>query len=378
MPRVCVIIPAYNATRTIERTLRSAAGQTYADLEIFVVDDGSTDGTGDLARRVSGDDKRITILRQNNAGVAAARNLALARTSCALTTWLDADDIWHPRKIERQLEVFEASGRTASLVYTGYRLIDDDDRIIPNFRTLVDVSGHTICRQIATNFFSNVSSIMVPTPLARQFGGHDPGLRARGIEGAEDLLLQLQLSSIGPVACCREALVGYRMHASNMSLSHARAARSNIRAIDMVAERVSGIPDWVIRMGRARTAGYVFHLARNGNLPAAFSLLGELLRKQPGYTALALALILSWTIRSALGLGPKRDPDVGRMFADADPRSAPWEDHMILTRRHRRALDLADRARSDRVGSASGFDLPADNRGTGSFQTNANASAPRQ
>ena len=206
------------------------------------------------------------------------------------------------------------------------------------------MSGHTLCRQIATNFFSNISSIMIPTKLARKFGGHDPRLREWGIQGAEDLLLQLQLSTIGPAACCREALVGYRMHRQNMSLGYGRAARSNIRAINLVAELEPRIPTWVLKLGRARTAGYALHMLRQGDARGALRLLAELAREQPGYTALTLLLILRWQLHDAKVAKGLADPDVGKPFSEADPETAPWHGHMILTRRHDRALDRADRA----------------------------------
>ena len=339
---VTVIIPAYNAETTLARTLESALAQTYQDLEIFIVDDGSTDATSALAREVAGGDPRVTILQQENAGVAAARDLALARASGKFTSWLDADDIWHPTKIEKQLAVFRDAREMPSFVYTGYRLIDSDDLIVPNFRPLTDVSGHTICRQTATNFFSNVSSIMVPTQLARKFGGHDPRLRAWGIEGAEDLLLQLQLSTLGPAGCCREALIGYRMHSDNMSLGHKRAARSNLKAIDLIEEMEADIPDWVFRLGRARTIGYVLHILKDGDARGAVELLWHLMRDQPLYSLLTLGLIAQWQLGDVFTKRTVRDPEIGNKFGDADPASAIWREHMLLTPWHRRSLEAAD------------------------------------
>ncbi|MBC55506.1 MAG: glycosyl transferase family 2 [Confluentimicrobium sp.] len=347
--RVTVIIPAYNARATLGRTLQSVFDQTHRNLEIFVVDDGSTDSTPLLAERAACRDKRVIVLRQQNAGVAAARNLALARASGEYTAWLDADDLWHPTKIEKQLAVFANAPEPPSFVYTGYRLIDTDDRILPNFRTLTDVSGHTLCRQIATNFFSNVSSIMIPTELARRFGGHDPRLRGWGIEGAEDLLLQLQLSTIGPAGCCPEALVGYRMHPHNMSRGHKRAARSNLRALDLIEEMDPDVPGWVFRLGRARTVGYVLHMLHGGDVAGARALLWCVLKRQPLYTLLTLVLIARWKLCAALGIGPQRDPEVGADFLQADPARAPWHGHMLLTSWHRRRLDAADAARREAI-----------------------------
>lgn len=348
MPRVTVVIPAYNATPTLVRTVNSVVAQTYDDLEIFVVDDGSTDATAELALQIAETDHRITVIRQRNAGVAAARNAALVRASGELTTWLDADDLWRPEKIERQVAVFDAASRQPSLVYTGYRLIDLEDRVIENFRTLADVSGYSTCRQIATNFFSNVSSIMAPTELAQQVGGHDTRLRDWRMEGAEDLLMQLQLSALGPVACCREALVGYRMHPNNMSLGYGRAARSNLKAIEQAARFLDDVPKWVVELGRARTVGYALHMVAAGDVGGARALVGDLMKENAGYTTLTLALIFGWLAKKAVGLGPRRDPELGKPFLDADPDTVPWHGHMILAPWHRRALDRCDAALSDK------------------------------
>lgn len=342
MPYVTVIVPAYNAGATLARTLQSVQDQTFRDFEAFVIDDGSTDATAAIAEAFASKDPRFTLIRQPNAGVAAARNNGLARASGQYVSWLDADDIWHPAKLERQIRVFERSPTPLSFVYTGYRLIDCGDRIIPNFRTLADVSGDTVCRQIATNFFSNVSSIMVPVYLARRFGGHDSRLREWGIQGAEDLLLQLRLASVGAAGCCAEALVGYRMHHENMSLDNARAARSNLKALDLIEESGVGVPAWVFRLGRARTAGYCLHLLRDGRPGAALRVLGTLLARQPAYTLLVLALIVHWQYRKWRDPGLNADPETGRLFKDADPQTAPWFGHMVLTPWHRRDLERAD------------------------------------
>lgn len=354
MTQVSVIIPAFNAQATLARTVRSAMAQTHADLEILVVDDGSTDATRALAESLAVEDGRVSVLHQANAGVAKARNLALSQVTSPFTTWLDADDIWHPTKIEKQLAIFNAQMTPPSLVYTGYRLIDAQDTVIPNFRTLADTSGRTLCRQLASNFFSNVSSILVPTDLVRQFGGHDPRLRAWGMEGAEDFLLQMQLSTLGPITCCREALVGYRMHQANMSLGHSRAAQSNLKAIDLIAALQPDLPNWVLKLGRARTVGYALHMLRYGNNRKSLRLLWDLMQGQPGYTMLTLFLILQWQARTALGFGKVMDPDVGRPFDLAQPELVPWEGHMILTGWHERALVREDSLRNARVDQEKG------------------------
>jgi glycosyltransferase involved in cell wall biosynthesis len=111
MSLVSVIIPAYNAASCITECLESVLVQTHRDLEVIVVDDGSTDATGDLANAVR--DPRIQVLRQTNRGAAAARNAGLSRCRGDYVQYLDADDLLSPRKIEKQLAALERSPTTA-------------------------------------------------------------------------------------------------------------------------------------------------------------------------------------------------------------------------------------------------------------------------
>lgn len=345
MPRVSVIIPAFNAEATLAETVRSVTAQTEERLEILVVDDGSTDGTAALAVALARSEPRLTLIRQVNAGVAAARNAGLARARGDYVAWLDADDLWRPTKIEKQLAVFAAAPTPLGFVYTGYRMIDAAGMVIRNPRTLADVSGATVGRQIATTYFTNVSSIMAPKVLARALGGHDTRLRDWGMEGAEDLLLQLRLALCASVGCVREALVGYRMHGANMSRAIGRAARSNEKALELIAQAAPDIPEWVFRQGRARMVGFAFQMARAGDARGGAALLARLTAGQPLAVAAMLLQIARWMAREAARLRPP-DPEIGRAFAEADPASAPWEGHMLLSRRLRRRLERLDAARA--------------------------------
>lgn len=96
-----VVIPAYNAARTLDEAIRSVLAQTVAASDILVIDDGSTDDTGDIAARYGG---TVRVIRQGNAGAAAATTVGLTNVSAPFVAGLDADDIWLPEKAERQLE----------------------------------------------------------------------------------------------------------------------------------------------------------------------------------------------------------------------------------------------------------------------------------
>jgi len=99
--RYSVVIPAFNAADTIEETIRSVLAQTIQPEQIIVVDDGSTDGTGDVARRLS---SIVLIVRQDNKGVGGATTTGLSIVETPLVATLDADDLWLPHKMVLQIE----------------------------------------------------------------------------------------------------------------------------------------------------------------------------------------------------------------------------------------------------------------------------------
>src|SRR5882724_12888422 len=98
---ISVIIPAHNARAFIADTLASAQAQTYENLEIIVIDDGSTGDTATIVEAIAARDLRVRLLHQQNQGVASARNFAIRESLGTLIAPLDADDLWHPEKIAR-------------------------------------------------------------------------------------------------------------------------------------------------------------------------------------------------------------------------------------------------------------------------------------
>ena len=126
MPRVSVVIPTFNCERFIERTIDSALRQTYRDFEIIVVDDGSTDGTQAVLARYGG---VLRCMYQANQGASAARNVALASASGEFIAYLDADDLWDPEKLARQVEYLDAYP-ACGFVHTEVAVIDEQDAVL--------------------------------------------------------------------------------------------------------------------------------------------------------------------------------------------------------------------------------------------------------
>ncbi|MCK5607342.1 glycosyltransferase [Candidatus Pacearchaeota archaeon] len=127
MPKVSVIIPTYNRSHVIYRSIQSVLNQTYQDFEIIVVDDGSTDNTEDVIRNFN--DSRIIYIRHNdNKGVAAARNTGIKASKSEYIAFQDSDDEWFSEKLNKQIEAFEMNPEIG-IIYTDMLRINKEGEI---------------------------------------------------------------------------------------------------------------------------------------------------------------------------------------------------------------------------------------------------------
>lgn len=227
-PLVTVIIPAFNGANTLDATLRSARAQTHAELEIIVVNDGSTDQTAEIVDIHARQDGRVRRLDQANGGVARARNGGLAAASGAFVAPLDADDLWHPEKIALQVAAIEAAGADCALAYNWYRRIDRQNRIT-RVSASPEIAGCVLHRHIYWNFIANGSTPLVRAAVAKQIG-YDPVLHDTGVQGCEDYLFQLRVARQHRFACVPAFLTGYRVTPDAMSNDNTRMIRSELLA----------------------------------------------------------------------------------------------------------------------------------------------------
>ncbi|UCI34542.1 glycosyltransferase family 2 protein [Mesorhizobium sp. B4-1-4] len=233
---VSVIIPAHNAQDTIDETLRSVRSQTHRALEIIVVDDGSRDQTIAIARRHMEIDPRMRLIEQANAGVAAARNTGWQAARSNLIAFVDADDLWAPTKIERQLAVFDRTDEKVGLVYCWYLVVDaqgkvTDDQHRPNWR------GDVLERLFHGNFVGNGSAALVRRQALIDAGGFESGLREAGAQGCEDILFYCRVAERYHFEVVEEPLVGYRYLPGNMSSNMTRMLRSWMLVVDEMLGR---------------------------------------------------------------------------------------------------------------------------------------------
>jgi glycosyltransferase involved in cell wall biosynthesis len=205
-PLVSVVVPSYNRAPLLARTLRGVLAQEFIDLEVVVVDDGSTD---DTAGMLANADTRVRVIRnQRSEGVSAARNRGVAAARGEWIAFCDDDDLWSPHKLIRQLEAADGAG--AGWVYAGDVHIDAALRVLSGGPPLDPEA--VLARMSRSNPLpSGSSNVLVRTSVLASIGGFDPTLRR-----TEDWDLWIRLARTGSPGWVREPLVAYSFHAGNV------------------------------------------------------------------------------------------------------------------------------------------------------------------
>jgi glycosyltransferase involved in cell wall biosynthesis len=257
---VSVIIPTYNGERFLGRTLASALAQTYDPLEIVVVDDGSIDRTPIIVEAAAARDSRIRFLRMQQSGVAAARNFGISRARGNLIAPLDADDLWHPEKIARQVGVMKASTPVVGLVYCWSIRIDENDFLLEAAVANSTPQGLVTEELAKSNFLHTSSSPLIKRSCIDAIGGYDAGLRH-----AEDWKLYLALSEICEFAVVPEYLVGYRQWSASLTRDIPGLVQSLELFTQWLLEKWPDIPKEISRERTHRVNAYLARLAFEQN-----------------------------------------------------------------------------------------------------------------
>lgn len=281
-PLVSIIIPAFNAEQTIAESMFSALNQTYGNTEIIVVDDGSTDGTGEITAAFAAREPKVTLLKQVNSGVSSARNAGIARARGVFIAPLDADDLWHPTKLARQVEAALRSPEPPGFVYAWTRRIDMAGRVIDSQRPS-HYRGHVAHRHVYENFVGTGSSVLWSRSALSETAGYD-----EAFSHGEDYLLQLQIATHHPVEVVAEYLVGYRLTPGSLSLDKDGMLEAWPRIRKRVLQLCPHVPTYVHDWAHGRRCAlHAETRAWQGRPFSCALLLGQGLWFDPGWT-------LSW------------------------------------------------------------------------------------
>lgn len=208
MPKISVIIPAYNASATVLETIHSVQIQTFSDFEIVVVDDGSTDNT--LAILQSINDERLRIISSKNGGVASARNLGISQAVGDFISFLDADDLWTPQKLELQLDAL-LKNPSASVAYSFTESIDEYGTLLGR-GSRYPIEGNVYAKLLLSNFLYSGSNPLVRKTAIDAIGGFD-----RAYAPCEDWNFYLRLAARYEFVVVPRYQILYRQLSNSMS-----------------------------------------------------------------------------------------------------------------------------------------------------------------
>jgi glycosyltransferase involved in cell wall biosynthesis len=266
---VSVIIPTFNSAALVTQAVDSALAQTAPPAEIIVIDDGSPD---DTRQRLSAYGGRIIYLYQSNQGVAAARNLGLRRATGQFVAFLDADDLWHPRKLELQLAALIAQPDLALLGTARCDPVEISREVIG-----AGVATRIPWRDLAVKNYLVASSVIVRRSALEQVGEFDTSL-----QGPEDYDLWLRIAARFPIANLDLPLTGYRTVTGSLSTQATTMGAGMRRILRKLDDQDAWAGD---RMLRRKAYGYCSYSCAYMNRAGGrhFRAMGELARSIVSY-----------------------------------------------------------------------------------------------
>jgi glycosyltransferase involved in cell wall biosynthesis len=295
---VSIIVPAFNAAADIRQALNSVLAQTYQEIEVIVVDDGSSDGTSAIVEEFARRDDRFQLVRQNNEGVGAARNAGIRQARGKYIAPLDADDFWFPEKLEKQVAYMEQWGDETGLVYCWSTLTDKGGELAEGGSTYT-YEGRLRHVLVLINVLGNASVPLFRAAALEKVGLYLTRTEQGGAQGCEDWDLALRVAEVSSVRVVPEYLVVYRQNGSSMSVNAKGMAASYTVVMSRARQRNCDLPSASFRW----SAGYFYlYLADKchacGRYSECLSLLREAVRANP--VLLLKAGIYKRSIKAAL------------------------------------------------------------------------------
>lgn len=231
MALISVIIPVFNGEKTIQYTIESVLNQTFPDFELIIINDGSTDSTLEVTSRFS--DQRLQIFSYPNAGLNASRNRGIAKSSGEYITFIDADDLWTPDKLESQLNALQ-NNPEAAVAYSWTDAIDEAGCFLrPDSRA--SFTGDVYPNLLLGYFLSNGSN-----PLIRKQAFLEVGLYDETLISAQDWEMYLRLAAKYPFVAVPKPQVLYRQSAAAMSMN---VVMKEVAAIAVIEKAFAQAPE---------------------------------------------------------------------------------------------------------------------------------------
>lgn len=234
MPKVDVIIPAYNTGKYLAMAIDSVIAQTFEDWRILLVDDGSTDNTSAVvAPYIQRLGTKLTVIKQPNQGLPAARNTAIRNSSAEYLALLDADDIWLPHRLAESIKYFEGRPEIG-MCYSSISLIDENGQILKSF---YDIQKHAE-GMIAPYIYRRDVQLPCPTITFRRSCVDEVGSFDETMRATEDRDLWFRIASKFEVGFIPQILALYRTSPTSMTTDPDRMLKAQLQFI----QKHSGAP----------------------------------------------------------------------------------------------------------------------------------------
>ena len=223
MPLISIVIPVYNGENTIKETIESVSQQTFSDFEIIVINDGSQDSTLEVVNGIS--EPRLKVLSYPNAGVSASRNRGIAQTRGEYISFIDADDLWTPDKLESQLTALQINP-PAAVAYSWTDWIDESGEFLrPGSH--ITANGDVYSKLLLRDFVGSGSNPLIHMQALKKVGGFNESLTP-----AADWDMWLRLAACYEFVCVPSAQILYRISPSSMSTNVWRMETESLQIIE--------------------------------------------------------------------------------------------------------------------------------------------------
>ncbi len=223
MPLISVIIPVYNGEKTIRETIESVLNQTFREFELLVINDGSQDRTLEIVESIQ--DSRLKVFSYPNAGQSTSRNRGIELATGEYISFIDADDLWTPDKLEAQVKVLQENPQ-AAVAYSWTNWIDESSQLVGKGSHITE-KGKVFAKLLLNDFVANGSNSLIRRQVLTEVGGFDAS-----VTPAEDWDMWLRIAAHYEFVAVPSSQVLYRITPNSASFNVWKMEVSSLKVIE--------------------------------------------------------------------------------------------------------------------------------------------------
>src|SRR5919202_2122484 len=300
MPLISVVIPVYNGEKTIKETIESVLNQTFSDFELIVINDGSQDSTLEIVSGIQ--DPRLKVFSFTNAGLSASRNRGVSQATGEYISFLDADDLWTPDKLESQLKALQANPQ-AAVAYSWTDYIDESNQFLRQGGRIT-VNGNIYANLLMTDLLENGSNPLICKQTLAEVGGFDESLKA-----AEDWDMWLRIAARYHFVVVPSPQILYRQSSQSMSSNVSKQEAECLKVLERAYKQAPESLQHLKKRSLANLYKYLTFKALEGTPEPRRSLVAaRLLWHAVSYDRVLLRRRVIWKVLSKIAIATLLPP----------------------------------------------------------------------